>query len=401
MDMEQRVGNRGYDVIIVGGGPAGSTAGYLLGKYGLKVLIIDKSNFPREKPCAGCITYKTVKLLERIFDIRIKDLKEKGIVNFESNQYEVFYKDKSIIKGTSNFPFYFLDRKAYDALLLKKAQDQGVEIIEGERVISLDLSKGIVITSTERSLKARFIIGADGVNSIIRRSLPKGQVNQNLWQYNLATALEITIDRSEVDNEINHPVLFFGFINWGYCWMFPNRERVRFGICGLNRENKRLFLNSFYDFLSAVHLKKKIEISAHPLPYGNFLLRPVYRNVILVGDAAGFADPLFGEGIFYAQRSAEFASEAIYKNRSGNKTLELTYLELLQRYIYLEFIYAQRIRWLIFKIFNRFACYPLKILSNILGRKTGETVQGFRSYRWLRKKTGDLIFTGKKMNRVI
>jgi flavin-dependent dehydrogenase len=55
-----------YDVIIVGGGPAGSTAGYLLRNFGLKILIIDKNNFPRQKLCAGCITYKTVRLLERI-----------------------------------------------------------------------------------------------------------------------------------------------------------------------------------------------------------------------------------------------------------------------------------------------------------------------------------------------
>ena len=74
-----------YDVIIAGGGPAGSTAGYILSKAGLNVLIIDKSNFPRKKLCGGLITYKTIRLLERVFGETASSLDEKGIIDFVQN----------------------------------------------------------------------------------------------------------------------------------------------------------------------------------------------------------------------------------------------------------------------------------------------------------------------------
>ena len=81
-----------YDVIIVGGGPAGSTAGYLLCNFGFNVIIIDKSNFPRRKLCGGLISYKTLKLLDRIFGETESSLRTKHILNFQSDHYEVFYK---------------------------------------------------------------------------------------------------------------------------------------------------------------------------------------------------------------------------------------------------------------------------------------------------------------------
>jgi flavin-dependent dehydrogenase len=269
---------------------------------------------------------------------------------------------------------------------LRKAQQAGVEIIEGEEVISFDLYKNEITTSREKVLKARFIIGADGVNSILRRSLPLEQFDQHKWQHNLATAMEIFVNPSEIRKEVNHPILFFGFIKWGYSWIFPNRDKLIVGICGLNRENKRLFLSSFYNFLSAVGLKlKNLKIAGHPLPYGNFLLRPVYRKTMLIGDAAGFTDPLLGEGIFYAQRSAELASQALYKSVYEGENLERVYPQLLQKYMYPGLIHARRIRWLIFNGFSRFQYYPLKALLYMLREKPGETVHGIRSYKWLRK----------------
>ena len=64
-----------YDIIIIGGGPAGSTAAYLLSNFGYKALIIDKSRFPRKKLCGGLITRKTLKLNERIFKETESDLR--------------------------------------------------------------------------------------------------------------------------------------------------------------------------------------------------------------------------------------------------------------------------------------------------------------------------------------
>lgn len=383
-----------YDVIIVGGGPAGSTAGFLSSNYGLKVLLIDKSTFPRHKLCGGCITDKTVKLLGRVFGDTVEHLKEKGVINFESSHFEIFYKDRSLLKKKSPVPFYFVERHLYDSFLLNRAQQSGVEIITGDDVIFCDTSNNVIRTASGRVFTGRFIMGADGVNSFMRRQFPDYIFNRTNWQKNTGTALEIFVPRSGMP-AMNHPTLYLDFIRQGYAWVFPNKDKFIAGIGGIAQKNGKQVLPSFFRFLSVLNIRNPgaYRAQGYAFPYGNYLLKPAFRNIILVGDAAGFADPLLGEGIFYAQRSAEFASQAIYeairknddRNVMGRQATE-RYIGLLQKDIYPEFEYAQKIRKFMFTYFNKFHYLPLKVLMNVLGTKTVEAVHGIRSYKWFRKK---------------
>ena len=85
-----------YDVTIVGGGPGGSTAGYLLNRLGLNVQIIDKDVFPRQKLCGGILTLKTFKLLKRVFGETVESLLDKHIINFSTNFKEPNGKEEFI-----------------------------------------------------------------------------------------------------------------------------------------------------------------------------------------------------------------------------------------------------------------------------------------------------------------
>ncbi|MCK5319624.1 MAG: hypothetical protein KAJ55_17055, partial [Anaerolineales bacterium] len=156
----------------------------------------------------------------------------------------------------------------------------------------------------------------------------------------------------------------------------------------LNTTNRSDLLKSFHNLLSSLNLNegRVSRIAGHPVPYGNFLRRPVSENFLLVGDAAGFADPITGEGIFYAQRSAELAAWAIRECAHNNRDLETSYLHLLHRHIYPELVYAKKARVPIFTVFNRFHYYPAKILLNMMDKQAIELVQGLRTYKGFQKR---------------
>jgi geranylgeranyl reductase family protein len=380
-----------YDLIIVGGGPAGSTAGYLLSRLGLKVLILDKSKFPRKKLCAGLITHKTGRLLERVFGETPDTLKEKGIINFESNSYEVLHKRRSLAVNRFDIPFYFVDRYHYDSFLLEKARGAGAEVIEGDAVVTCDPALPEVTTSSGRKLRAGFLLGADGIQSIVRRSFSESHFNTNEWNENLAMGLELFADRAEFDMDITHPMIFFGVINYGYAWIFPNKDRVVAGICGLQQKNDKPIKQLFDEFLAQVGFTGGMgqgKVKGHPLPFGNFLKRPAFQNTALAGDAAGFTDPIFAEGIFYAQRSAELLSQAVLTSIREGIEMEKGYHQLLQKYLLPELISAKRNRWF---FYNRTQKQFLKTLFNVLGKRSSETVHGMRSHRWFRRPDGETI----------
>jgi flavin-dependent dehydrogenase len=91
-----------YDVIIAGGGPAGATAGYLLGTLGVHTLLLDKSVFPRKKLCGGVLTHKTLKLLNRVFKETENTMEHIGIINYLTNGYDIYFKDKLMAHGLRN-----------------------------------------------------------------------------------------------------------------------------------------------------------------------------------------------------------------------------------------------------------------------------------------------------------
>jgi len=384
--MPQPDENTTYDVIIIGGGPAGSTSGYLLSKAGLKVIIVDKARFPRKKLCAGLLTQKTVQLIDFLFHETVESLRKKDVINFESCYYEVFSRDRCIAKiRHRNRPFYYVDRSVYDNFFLQKAKEEGAEILEGEMAISTDYRKNEVVTSSGKTLRSKYIIGADGVYSRVRRKLFSEKQNSELWQRGLATTFEVFIDRKKVRNAPeSYSRIYYGFVKWGYAWVFPNKDRVIIGLGGLNIKNGKKMLSSFREFLSSLGLANCSEIQApkgHAVPYGNFLKNPVRESTLLVGDAAGFADPMLGEGIYYAHKSAQLASLAIIQEIREGKNVGATYREKLGEHVYPQLIGTKNLRWLLFSEVN--SCSRYIALYGVLGlfkKQIVKMIQDEKSY---------------------
>src|SRR5210317_1081613 len=110
-----------FDVIVIGAGPAGSTAAYLLASKGFRVLILDKDTFPRDKLCGGLLTCKTIKLLEGTFRITVDVLKSKHIITCSSIKYRVVSSTGSSFTSQLAYPFHFVQRTVYDSFWLKMA----------------------------------------------------------------------------------------------------------------------------------------------------------------------------------------------------------------------------------------------------------------------------------------
>lgn len=348
-----------FDVIIVGGGPAGATAGYLLAGHGLSTAIVDRKVFPRHKLCGGLLPVKTAALLERIFGVTGKDLADQGIVNHTSSGYGIYWRQRLIVQASSDLPFSFVDRKAYDNYLLGMARSRGAAVFEGHRVTGVDPAAGTVIMASGAKMSARYIIGADGVLSEVRKWLPG--MGGTPRKDRLAAALEVFVPRAGMRMTVDCPAVHLGYVNSGYAWVFPNRDRFVVGLGGMQDKNILKFNKILADYLTDLDLAapreglRGLKVHAHPIPFGSPLRRPAHLKVVLSGDAAGMADPITGEGIYYAHRSAEVAARSIMCALRTGRALHEIYPSLLERHVMPELRSAA---WLRFVVFNAMRVLP-------------------------------------------
>jgi geranylgeranyl reductase family protein len=385
-----------YDAIIVGGGPAGSTAGALLCESGYRVALFEKARFPRRKVCGGCLSQKTIRFLDRVYHASIPDMRREGVPCFEGKQYAIYLGDSRIRAGDLEEPFYFTRRDRYDAWLARMAADAGVEIREGEGVAAVDHGACSVTTVTGDRYTARALIGADGIHSMVRRSLPAAVCDPDRWERNLGWALELFIPREEVmaladrtgsislDANLTTPHLVFAACRWGYGWIFPNDDCIIVGIGGLLRKNKKEFPGRFKQFLAAAGLAAFADRKpqGYPFPFGNFMAHPAFAKTLLIGDAGGFADPLIGEGIFYAHRTAELAAHAVQRHVRSGEPLERIYTALIREHVIPELGAATRLRDILYGGIDAGMSRPVGTFISLTCPSVIEVFQGLRSFRW-------------------
>lgn len=293
-----------WDVVVVGAGPAGSTAARVAAEGGASVLLLDRARFPRYKTCGG-----------GLIGISLEHIPSSVLATVEQRASSVRFslRDGAARSIRSGRQFLALvQRERFDAALVAAAVAAGVTFVDGVGVRSIaeDPSGEVVVSTDGGDILARTVIGADGTSGRCGR-----YVGVRAGGIDLALELEIrrppvmrSADGSRFDDRV--------FLDWGesagsYAWMFPKHDHLTVGVIQAkgSPDATREYLRHWVERLGLQH-DEVLRSSGH-LTQWRTPDSPLRRGAVIVaGDAAGLLDPWTREGISFALRSGTWAGEA-------------------------------------------------------------------------------------------
>jgi menaquinone-9 beta-reductase len=324
-----------YEIVIAGAGPAGSSAASILGEKGHRVLLLDKENFPRDKTCGDGVTYKAMPALKRLG----LDEKIKSNSPFSTNGYTLVFRDNTKLvfeKPPSDEALaYIISRHEFDNILLDNAlSHRSVTFLPNTKVTGIQYQAdktSIIEVNNEAMYQADIVIDATGVNSILGKENkdPKSCALAVRGYYSNVTDLNNTIE-----------VYFSDDILPGYFWIFPTSPttaNIGGGTFQNIVEDKKINIKDLLHNFVAHHpvASKKLKNAQLegilkggkiPLAFGDFGWSRVRNNLILIGDAGGFVNPITAEGISYAIQTGIYAADTISQYLTENKQNETTLL---------------------------------------------------------------------------
>jgi geranylgeranyl reductase family protein len=304
-----------FDVAIVGGGPAGSTAAHRLAQAGARVLVVDKARFPRDKPCGGGVTARAARLLPFSIEPVVEDVVDRLECRLQ-------YGSRFVRRARAPLAL-MTQRKRLDHFLLEQAAAAGADVRDGVKIRDVR-TNGLTVDGED--VYARVVIGADGCNGTAARALGlRGEIVHGV-------ALEANFPH---DIRFAHAmVLELAVVPGGYGWIFPKGDHVNVGIGGNESEGPRL--REHLRKLCALHeldLDDATDTRGYRLPMrrpGSPLAR---GTTAVIGDAAGLVDPFSGDGMYEAFLSAKLVADATLELLAGRTSTLAPYAEAVERRI--------------------------------------------------------------------
>lgn len=338
-----------YDVVIVGAGPAGSSAAFSASKLGTNVAIVEKENSVAQTVRTSGVTW-------------IDAIKEFSIPQDCYNPISeyVFCSPNNEISIKSPVPMAaVLDvRKTY-RWLAQRAQDQGASLFLNTTITDCSRRQDLIsLNSTsdkkETKFNAKIVIDASGFQSVVAKSL--GYVAP--WK-RFGAGAEYEVEAENINQHTWYLMVGSQYSPAGYAWIFPvNKNVVRIGV-GVGKPESVLDPKERLDEIiqkkigPVAHLGKITPLEFHYglVPNQGLVRKTVFDNLILVGDSAGHANPLVLEGIRYAIRygllAGKVASSSILQGSTSEKSL-LKYEEIWKKEIFTKINSAYKVqsRWL-------------------------------------------------------
>lgn len=288
-----------FDLVVAGCGPAGASCAGRAAELGLSVLALERASFPRSKPCAAGLTEAALELLGDDAGVVAHDTAHRLRIELGGTVL-VWESDAPLVTTTT--------RRELDSLLARRAAEAGARIEFGTALRDVKSESGrVVVKAGGRTVECGYLVGADGPLSVVARRTGAGA------QALCGAAYVRAFPRSPAELEIHHGTLVFDptATRRGYAWVFPKRDHLNVGIYSQIPIGRWLLddLSRFVDSRFAGWESRGPY--AAPIPGSARRRQPGDSRVLLVGDAAGFADPITGEGISCAMTSGRAAAEAV------------------------------------------------------------------------------------------
>jgi len=305
-----------YDAVVVGAGPAGSYLGYLLARTGRRVALLDERRFPRDKVCGGGLSRKSIALLD--FDIA------RVAHHWITGAFLTFQNRATVVKDMHCAVGCTVLRDEFDQVLLTRACEAGAHFLGETKFVDLHSDGRWVTARTSRGeFTGRRLFAADGVGSAVRNRV----FGRRLVSYVPALEALVAVPDADLKSFSDRAVFDFGGMPKGYGWIFPKRDHLNVGIYSpFGGTALRRRLMEFIDRYPMLRRRRGIEYRGYAIPLRNNAGLFERGPVMLLGDAAGLAESVFGEGIYFALKSAALAAQSELERDRDARSLSYTQL---------------------------------------------------------------------------